>query len=44
MLVYGAASEAANIGAFYINNFAWDVYDWSQAPFQPASSPQTDQP
>jgi len=39
MFVYGAASEAANIGAFYINNFAWDVYDWSQAPPRPAGSP-----
>jgi uncharacterized membrane protein len=39
MFIYGAASEVVNVGAFYLNNFAWDVYDWSQAPPQPAGSP-----
>lgn len=32
MLVYGTASAVTNTGVFYVNDFAWNLYDWSQAP------------
>jgi uncharacterized membrane protein len=32
MLVYGTASSVVNTGVFYVNDFAWNLYDWSQAP------------
>jgi uncharacterized membrane protein len=32
MLVYGTASSVVNTGVFYANDFAWDLYDWSQSP------------
>jgi uncharacterized membrane protein len=32
MLVYGTASSVLNTGVFYANDFAWDLYDWSQSP------------
>jgi uncharacterized membrane protein len=31
MLVYGTASSVVNTGVFYANDFAWDLYDWSQS-------------
>lgn len=30
MLISGTASSAASTAVFYLNNFAWDLYDWSQ--------------
>jgi len=32
MLVYGTASSVTNTAVFYVNDFAWNLYDWSQAP------------
>jgi uncharacterized membrane protein len=35
MVVYGTAAEVASTGVFFLNNFAWDAYDWSWAVSQP---------
>jgi len=32
MLVYGTTSAVMNTGVFYVNDFGWNLYDWSQAP------------
>jgi uncharacterized membrane protein len=34
MIIYGTASESASTGIFFLNNFAWDAYDWSWAVSQ----------
>ena len=32
MLVYGTASSVLNTGVFYVNDLAWDYYDWWMSP------------
>jgi hypothetical protein len=37
-LVVGTISTGAAAGVFYLNNFAWDLYDWSQTPPVPVQT------
>lgn len=32
MLIYGTASSVLNTGVFYVNDLAWDYYDWWMSP------------
>lgn len=32
MVVYGTASSVLNTGVFYVNDLAWDYYDWWTSP------------
>ncbi len=32
MLVFGTASTLSKTALFYVNNFAWDYYDWYTSP------------
>lgn len=39
-LVFGTASVLTNTAVFYVNNVAWDAYDWYAAAPQPAGAPK----
>jgi uncharacterized membrane protein len=32
MLIYGSTSAILNTGVFYVNNVAWDAFDWWTSP------------
>ena len=44
MIVYGTASSVVNTGVFYVNDFAWNVYDWWNSPAQGENLPNPAQP
>ena len=44
MLVYGTTSEAASTGIFFLNNFAWDAYDWSWVVSRPNDDEALERP